>query len=111
MQNFNQESTKAGKENTSKITKTGEVSARNKIISLGLHLNMDHEEVDEMLSLANMEKLYAKNPFELAIIYILEDAVLNNMVCTNGSDKLCQYARSVLQQLDIPEIEEFLSEL
>ena len=84
---------------------------RNKIISLGLHLNMDHDEVDEMLSLANMEKLYAKNPFELAIIYILEDAVLNNMVCTNGSDKLCQYARSVLEQLDIPGIEEFLSEL
>lgn len=38
---------------------------RNKIISLGLHLSMDHEQIDEMLTLAHMEPLCAKNLFEV----------------------------------------------
>lgn len=84
---------------------------RNKIISLGLHLNMDYDEVNEMLSLAHMENLSVKNPFELAIIYILKEAEKNNIVITDGSDRLCKYAKSVLKQLSIPEAEEFLSEL
>ena len=37
---------------------------RNKIISLGLHLSMDHEQIDEMLTMAHMEPLCAKNLFE-----------------------------------------------
>ena len=45
---------------------------RNKILSLGLHLSMDREQIDEMLTLAHMEPLCAKNPFESVIIFILD---------------------------------------
>lgn len=84
---------------------------RNKIISLGMHLNMDYEQVNEMLSLAHMEALCPKNPFESVIIYILIDAKLNDLVETDGSDSLCLYAREILSQFDMPEIEGFLAEL
>ena len=88
---------------------------RNKIISLGLHLSMDHEQINEMLGLAHMEPLCAKNVFESVIMFILEDASLNDMLNTRGADydpdELSRYARSVLQSLNIPEIEAFITEL
>ena len=88
---------------------------RNKIISLGLHLSMDHEQIDEMLTLAHMEPLCAKNIFESVIMFILDDASLNNMLDTNSSeydpDELCRYAREVMEKLDLPEIGAFISEL
>ena len=87
---------------------------RNKIISLGLHLSMDHEQIDEMLTLAHMEPLCAKNLFESVILF-LDDAELNNMLDTESEefdpDELCRYARKVLLELDLPEIDAFLSEL
>ncbi len=88
---------------------------RNKILSLGLHLSMDHEQIDEMLTLAHMEPLCAKNPFESVIIFILEDASLNNMLDTEteefNPDELCRYAREILSGLKLPEIDAFMSEL
>ncbi len=88
---------------------------RNKIISLGLHLSMDHEQINEMLALAHMEPLCAKNVFESVIIFILEDASLNDLMNTDADhydpDDLCRYARNVLQQVDLPKIDGFLSEL
>lgn len=88
---------------------------RNKIISLGLHLSMDHEQIDEMLRLAHMEELCAKNIFESVIMFILDDASLNDMLNIDAEnfdpDELCTYARRILSQLELPEIEEFLSEL
>ena len=88
---------------------------RNKIISLGLHLSMDHEQIDEMLTLAHMEPLCAKNLFESVILFILDDAELNNMLDTESEefdpDELCRYARKVLLELDLPEIDAFLAEL
>ena len=54
---------------------------RNKVISLGLHLSMDHEQIDELLELAHMEPLCAKN------------------------------AREILSKLKLPEIDSFLAEL
>ena len=88
---------------------------RNKIISLGLHLSMDHEQIDKMLSLAHMEPLCGKNSFESAIMFVLDDAVLNNMLDSTAEDfdpdRLCNYARDVLKQLELPEAAEFLSEL
>ncbi len=88
---------------------------RNKIISLGLHLSMDHEQIDEMLALAHMEPLCAKNIFESVIMFILEDASLNNMLDTESDeydpDELCHYARQVLEELDLPEVESFIAEL
>lgn len=88
---------------------------RNKIISLGLHLSMDHDQIDEMLELAHMEPLCAKNIFESVIIFILEDASLNNILDVNSDefdpDELCRYAREILSNFDLPEIESFISEL
>jgi hypothetical protein len=88
---------------------------RNKIISLGLHLSMDHEQIDEMLELAHMEPLCAKNIFESVIMFILDDASLNDVLNNESEnydpDELCNYAREILSKLDIPEVEDFISEL
>ncbi|SCY38513.1 hypothetical protein SAMN02910292_01542 [Lachnospiraceae bacterium XBB2008] len=88
---------------------------RNKIISLGLHLSMDHEQIDEMLSLAHMEPLCAKNIFESVIMFILDDASLNDILNSESEDydpdELCEYARKILSSLDFPEIDDFISEL
>jgi hypothetical protein len=88
---------------------------RNKIISLGIHLDMDIEQIDGLLRLANMEPLCAKNIFESVIMFILEDASLNDMMDKDSEkyepDQLCRYAKEVLQEFDLPEIESFISEL
>ena len=88
---------------------------RNKIISLGLHLNFDHEQIDEMLEYAHMQPLYAKNVFESVIIFILEDAQLNDMLNEDSDDydpdALCAYAREILKEFDLPEAADFISEL
>lgn len=88
---------------------------RNKIISLGLHLGMDSEQIDEMLELAHMEPLCAKNIFESVILFILEDARVNNVLNTAADDydqdALLVYAHKVLKELNLPEMEAFISEL
>lgn len=88
---------------------------RNKIISLGLHLSMDHEQIDKMFDLAHMEPLCAKNIFESIIMFILDDASLNNILDTAAEeydpDELCRYAKEVLEKFDMPEVESFISEL
>lgn len=88
---------------------------RNKIISLGLHLSMDHEQIDEMLGLAHMEPLCAKNIFESVIMFILDDASLNDILNIDSEDYdpdgLCNYARDILSSLNLPEIGDFISEL
>ena len=88
---------------------------RNKIISLGLHLSMDHDQVNQMLELAHMEPLCAKNIFESVVMYILEDASINNILDTDSEefdpDALCRYAKQVMTDMQIPEIEAFISEL
>ncbi|MCR4907772.1 MAG: helix-turn-helix domain-containing protein [Lachnospiraceae bacterium] len=83
---------------------------RNKIISLGIHLNMDVEQLNYMLRLAHMSELYAKNPFESAIIYAMTSAELEDYVGLTGSD-LCWYVKSILESLDYSDIEFFLDEL
>lgn len=88
---------------------------RNKIISLGIHLSMDHEQIDEMLQLAHMEPLCAKNVFESVIMFILEDASLNNILDVESDeydpDELCRYAKDILSELELPEVVSFISEL
>jgi DNA-binding XRE family transcriptional regulator len=88
---------------------------RKDIISLGLHLSMDHEQIDKMLELARMEPLCAKNILECVIIYILEDAsrqgMLTDEVRFYEPDYLCTSARNILSDLDIPELKPFLSEV
>lgn len=88
---------------------------RNKIISLGIHLSMDHEQIDEMLRYAHMEPLCAKNIFECVVMFILDDASLNNMLDVESDefdpDRLCRYAKEVLSELELPEAASFISEL
>lgn len=87
---------------------------RNKIISLGIHLSMDRSQVNKMLELAHMEPLCAKNLFEGVIIYILENASLNELIGDEANryepDELYGYVREVLTELNIPEVEFFMSE-
>lgn len=79
---------------------------RRKVISLGLHLNMDLDQINDMLCLAKMEPLCAKNPAESAVIYALEDAKLNDMIFCDGSDALYEYVRKILTDLGMPDAEE-----
>ncbi|MCR5790332.1 MAG: helix-turn-helix transcriptional regulator [Lachnospiraceae bacterium] len=83
---------------------------RNKIISLGIHLNMDVEQLNYMLQLAHMSELYAKNPFESSIIFALNSAALEDYVGLTGSD-LIWYVKSILESLQYTDIGFFLDEL
>lgn len=84
---------------------------RNKIISLGIHLNMNVKHINEMLHLAQMESMCAKNPFENAIIYSLENAELEDVIYCDGTDNLCQYVKRVLKSLEFSNVEFFIEEL
>jgi hypothetical protein len=88
---------------------------RDKIISLGLHLCLTREEVDEMLTLAGMSPLYVKNIFENILIYILTNAELNDYYVQDSSDydmdNLCHFAKQVFDELDLPELDFFMPEL
>ena len=88
---------------------------RNKIISIGFHLSMDYDQINEMLDIAHMEHLCAKNIFESVVIYVLNDAELN-LGLEKGEDGydptgLCDYAYKIMADLDIPEITDFISEI
>ena len=88
---------------------------RDKIISLGLHFCMTKEEINEMLALAGMRPLYVKNLFENIMVYILTSAELNDIYVPDGEfydiDNLCNYAKQVLDELNIAELDYFLKEL
>lgn len=84
---------------------------RRKVIALGLHLNMTVDQINEMLGLAQMEPLCAKNPAESAIIYAVEDAELNNMIYCDGSNCLCEYVKEVLLEIGIQDAEKVLFDL
>lgn len=88
---------------------------RNKIISLGLHLNRKREEIDEMLEKAHMGMLSTGSIFDCALIYILISAGLNNLLDKENPDydqnSLCRYARTVIHELDLLELEPLLREI
>lgn len=84
---------------------------RDKIISIGIHLNMDTDQINEMLSLAHMECLCSKNVFESVIIYALENAKLEDQIFCDGTDSLCTYVKDIIQELDLDETEFFIDEL
>lgn len=79
---------------------------RHKVISLGLHLNMDTDAINRMLQYAQMEPLYAKNPIEAAIMWAIEEAKLcsdDDAIIPDGSSDLCDFVKDVLIQLDLAE--------
>lgn len=84
---------------------------RNKIISLGIHLNMNVDQINTMLEYAQMEPLCAKTPFENAIIYALENAMLEDKIYCDGTNELCLYVKKILLSLNYEGIDFFLDEL
>lgn len=88
---------------------------RTKIISLGLHLNLNRETIDELLELAHMEPLCAKNPVEGAIIFAVMDADVSELIPAPGlrdaSTDLCEHVREVLEQLELPDTRELIQDL
>ena len=84
---------------------------RRKVIVLGLHLNMNVDQINEMLDYARMEPLCAKNPVEGAIIFAVTDADLNNMIYRDGGTELCEHVRMVLESLEIEGADQMLRDL
>lgn len=88
---------------------------RTKIISLGLHLNLNREKIDELLELAYMEPLCAKNPVEGAIIFAVLDAEVCDLIpppeMRDASTGLCDYVREVLEQLELPDAGDLIQDL
>lgn len=79
---------------------------RHKIISLGIHLNMDTDAINRMLQYAQMEPLYAKNPLEAAIMWAVEEAKLcsdDDAIIPDGSSDLCNFVKDILLRLDLAE--------
>ena len=58
-----------------------------------------------------MEPLCAKNIFENAVIYAVENAKLEDAFSCDGEARLSRYVRDIFLQLDIPEVEFFLNEI
>ena len=54
------------------------VPKRNALIAFGVYLDMSLGDVNQMLSMAGMEPLCAKDKIECVIIYAIESAILNN---------------------------------
>lgn len=84
---------------------------RRKVIALGLHLNMNTEQINEMLGLAKMETLCPKNLVESAIIFAVDDADLNDLICCDGGTELCGHVRMILEELEIPDAARLLNDL
>ncbi len=87
---------------------------RHKVISLGLHLNMDVDAIDQMLLYAQMEPLYAKSPIEAAIKWAVEEMKLSSeedAIIQDGSSDLCSFVKDVLMQLDLSESEYLIDKL
>lgn len=85
---------------------------RNKVISIGLHLNMTVEELNHMLELAKMGPLDPRSPFESVIVFALRDAALNNRIHRDGSVELCISVRRLLERFgDVSSIDDFINDL
>lgn len=88
---------------------------RTKVISLGLHLNLKREMIDELLELAHMEPLCAKNPTEGAIIFAVMDADVRGLIpdpkLRDISTDLCEHVRWVLEQLELPDADDLIKDL
>ena len=87
---------------------------RKKLISLGMHLGLNYNEINEMLNIAHMEPLNAIHVADSVIIFILVNADRNEMM--KGADEkqradwLCIYAKEILSNLMLPELEMFYRE-
>jgi DNA-binding transcriptional MerR regulator len=62
----------------SKLRSCRVVPKRNALVVLGVYLDMSLGDVNQMLTMAGMEPLCAKDKVECIIIYAIESAILNN---------------------------------
>lgn len=58
----------------SRLKHDGLLPRREQLIALGIHLNMAANDINKMLTLANMQKLYARDMAESMIMYLLRNA-------------------------------------
>jgi len=58
----------------SRLKHNGVLPKREQLIALGIHLNMVANDINKMLSLANMRELYARDMAESLIMYLLRNA-------------------------------------
>lgn len=58
----------------SRLKHDGLLPRREQLIALGIHLNMVANDINKMLSLANMKELYARDMAESLIMYMLRNA-------------------------------------
>lgn len=76
---------------------------RSKIISLGLHLNMDDEQINEMLRRAQMEPLCAKYPAEAVLLFGLVLQYRKEEFCQDGDTKLLEDIRALLAEANLED--------
>lgn len=84
---------------------------RNVIISIGLYLDMEKDEINYMLELAHMDPLCARNVFESALIFVIENVMLNRDIDEDDWDDGSEYLKEIrrdLEKLDIKEITDFV---
>ena len=62
----------------SNLKNWGEVPNRNRLIALGVKLNMTGPEINQLLNYANMEKLCPKDKIECIILYVLANIDIAN---------------------------------
>lgn len=62
----------------SRLKHDGLLPKREQLIALGIHLNMTSNDINKMLSLANMQKLYARDMAESMIMYLLRNAEITD---------------------------------
>lgn len=62
----------------SNLKNWGEVPNRQRLIALGIKLNMSYVEINQLLDYANMEKLCPKDKIECIILYVLSNIDISN---------------------------------
>lgn len=103
-----------------------------KVISLGIHLNMTLDEINELLQLAKMETLCPRDPVESAIVFAVVDADLNGKIPAKVSSPdlqgslrsgagrtnyvqeatdLCDHVRGVLEYLELSDAQTLMEDL
>lgn len=103
-----------------------------KVISLGIHLNMTLDEINELLQLAKMETLCPRDPVESAIVFAVVDADLNGIIPEKISNAdlqaslhnsagrtdyvqeatdLCSHVRKILEYLELPDAQTLIEDL
>lgn len=73
------------------------VPRRNKVISLGIHLNMNVDQINKLLQLAKMEELYPVNPTEGLLMYAIYDADLSDEISL-GTDDLYNHVMEIFDE-------------